>query len=89
MSTNAVARSAAQPGTAPGDPHGVHEDLIEEALDAGVHVVTEMPACLDVVRTRKLATRARDAGLLLEVGAMRAHDPARSGDDTATKPLRE
>ncbi|MBC2906751.1 Gfo/Idh/MocA family protein [Streptomyces cupreus] len=55
---------------------GVHEDLIEEALDAGVHVVTEKPVCLDVVRTRKLAERAREAGLLLEVGAMRAHDPA-------------
>ena len=68
---------------------GVHEDLIEEALDAGVHVVTEKPAYLDAVRTRKHATRARDAGLLLDVGAMRAHDPARSGDDTATKPLQE
>ncbi|WP_327722331.1 Gfo/Idh/MocA family oxidoreductase [Streptomyces sp. NBC_00490] len=55
---------------------GVHEDLIEEALDAGVHVVTEKPVCLDIVRTRKLAERARDARLLLEVGAMRAHDPA-------------
>ncbi|MGW0652332.1 Gfo/Idh/MocA family protein [Streptomyces umbrinus] len=55
---------------------GVHEDLIEEALDARVHVVTEKPVCLDVVRTRKLASRARDAGLLLEVGAMRAHDQA-------------
>ncbi|MEU6603273.1 Gfo/Idh/MocA family protein [Streptomyces flaveolus] len=55
---------------------GVHEDLIEEALDAGVHVVTEKPVCLDVVRTRKLTARARDTGLLLEVGAMRAHDPA-------------
>jgi predicted dehydrogenase len=55
---------------------GVHEDLIEEALDAGVHIVTEKPVCLDVIRTRKLAERARDAGLLLEVGAMRAHDPA-------------
>ncbi|WP_128380410.1 Gfo/Idh/MocA family protein [Streptomyces cavernae] len=55
---------------------GVHEDLIEEALDAGVNVVTEKPVCLDVIRTRKLAERARDAGLLLEVGAMRAHDPA-------------
>ncbi|MFE4823760.1 Gfo/Idh/MocA family protein [Streptomyces sp. NPDC056704] len=55
---------------------GVHEDLIEEALDAGVHVVTEKPVCLDAVRTRKLAARAKDAGLILEVGAMRAHDPA-------------
>ncbi|WP_435220584.1 Gfo/Idh/MocA family protein [Streptomyces sp. Tue6028] len=55
---------------------GVHDALIEEALDAGVHVVTEKPVCLDVVRTRKLAARARESGLLLEVGAMRAHDPA-------------
>lgn len=55
---------------------GVHDSLIEEALDAGVHVVTEKPVCLDAARTRKLAARAKDAGLLLEVGAMRAHDPA-------------
>ncbi|TQE33083.1 Gfo/Idh/MocA family protein [Streptomyces ipomoeae] len=55
---------------------GVHDSLIEEALDAGVHVVTEKPVCLDVVRTRKLAARAKDAGLLLDVGAMRAYDPA-------------
>lgn len=55
---------------------GVHEDLIEEALDAGVGVVTEKPVCLDVVRTGKFAARAREAGLLLEVGAMRAYDPA-------------
>ncbi|WP_367318274.1 Gfo/Idh/MocA family oxidoreductase [Streptomyces sp. HUAS ZL42] len=55
---------------------GVHEDLVEEPLDAGAHVVTEKPVCLDVVRTRKLAARTRDAGLLLEVGAMPARDPA-------------
>ncbi|MFF7764283.1 Gfo/Idh/MocA family protein [Streptomyces griseorubiginosus] len=55
---------------------GVHDSLIEEALDAGVHVVTEKPVCLDLMQTRKLAARAKDAGLLLEVGAMRAHDPA-------------
>lgn len=55
---------------------GVHEDLIEEALDAGTHVFTEKPVSLDATRTRALAERAREAGLLLEVGAMRAHDPA-------------
>ncbi|MEY9839341.1 Gfo/Idh/MocA family protein [Streptacidiphilus sp. EB103A] len=55
---------------------GVHEDLIEAALDANVHVFTEKPVGLDVVGTRKLAARAKEAGLLLEVGAMRAHDPA-------------
>jgi predicted dehydrogenase len=55
---------------------GVHEDLIETALDANVHVFTEKPVSLDVTRTRKMAARAKDAGLLLEVGAMRAHDAA-------------
>ncbi|MFE2693708.1 Gfo/Idh/MocA family protein [Streptomyces mirabilis] len=58
---------------------GVHEDLIEAALDAGLHVFTEKPVALDVTRTRKLAARAAEAGLLLEVGAMRAHDPALHG----------
>ncbi|MFF7603137.1 Gfo/Idh/MocA family protein [Streptomyces mirabilis] len=55
---------------------GVHEDLIETALDAGTHVFTEKPVGLDVTRTRMTAARAAEAGLLLEVGAMRAHDPA-------------
>ncbi|RDG36258.1 Gfo/Idh/MocA family protein [Streptomyces corynorhini] len=55
---------------------GVHGDLIETALDAGTHVFTEKPVGLDITRTRKMADRAGEAGLLLEVGAMRAHDPA-------------
>lgn len=55
---------------------GVHEELISTALDAGTHVFTEKPVGLDVGRTRALADRARQAGVLLEVGAMRAHDPA-------------
>ncbi|MFJ9589678.1 Gfo/Idh/MocA family protein [Streptomyces acidicola] len=78
----AIPRTATQVGDLLADTDvlvvltGVHEDLIEEALDAGVHVVTEKPVCLDIIRTRKLTEQARDAGLLLEVGAMRAHDPA-------------
>jgi predicted dehydrogenase len=55
---------------------GVHEELIDAALAAGTHVFTEKPVGLDAARTRALAGRARAAGLLLEVGAMRAHDPA-------------
>ncbi|MER6828871.1 Gfo/Idh/MocA family oxidoreductase [Streptosporangium sp. NPDC000563] len=55
---------------------GVHEELIDAALSAGVHVFTEKPVGLDVDRSRALAKQARKAGLLLEVGAMRAHDPA-------------
>ncbi|GAB3162279.1 hypothetical protein GCM10027258_81100 [Amycolatopsis stemonae] len=55
---------------------GVHEELIETALSAGRHVFTEKPVSLDLARTRALATQAREAGLVLEVGAMRAYDPA-------------
>ncbi|WP_226933253.1 Gfo/Idh/MocA family oxidoreductase [Parafrankia sp. CH37] len=55
---------------------GVHEDLIDAALDAQVHMFTEKPVSLDLTTTRTLAARAQQAGLLLEVGAMRAHDPA-------------
>lgn len=55
---------------------GVHHTLIGAALDAGVHVFTEKPVTLDARLTRGLRARAEQAGLLLEVGAMRIHDPA-------------
>lgn len=55
---------------------GVHDTLIDHALDAGVHVFTEKPVSLDLERTRTLISKARTVGRLLEVGAMRAHDPA-------------
>ncbi|MFD0386526.1 Gfo/Idh/MocA family oxidoreductase [Streptomyces stramineus] len=55
---------------------GVHDTLIDAALDVGVHVFTEKPVSLDLERTRALISKARRAGRILEVGAMRAHDPA-------------
>ncbi|MEU0516317.1 Gfo/Idh/MocA family oxidoreductase [Streptosporangium sp. NPDC006007] len=55
---------------------GVHEELIDAALSAGAHVFTEKPVSLDLARSRALVEQARTAGLLLEVGGMRAHDPA-------------
>ncbi|MFF0249941.1 Gfo/Idh/MocA family protein [Streptosporangium sandarakinum] len=55
---------------------GVHDELIDAALDAGVHVFTEKPVSLSLERTRALRRKAEAAGLLLEVGAMRAYDPA-------------
>lgn len=54
---------------------GVHEPLIEAALGAGVHVFTEKPVSLDVTATRHLRRQATLAGLLLEVGTIRAYDP--------------
>ncbi|MEV4093022.1 Gfo/Idh/MocA family protein [Streptosporangium saharense] len=55
---------------------GVHESLVELALKAGKHVFTEKPLSLDAARTSDLRRRALQAGLLLEVGAMRAYDPS-------------
>ncbi|MGH3124240.1 MAG: Gfo/Idh/MocA family oxidoreductase, partial [Streptosporangiaceae bacterium] len=55
---------------------GVHDALIGAGLAAGRHVFTEKPVTLDIARTRELRRQARAAGLLLEVGAMRACDPA-------------
>ena len=53
-----------------------HEALIEAAIAAGSHVFTEKPVSLDLGRTRELRQQATDAGIRLEVGAMRLHDPA-------------
>jgi len=54
---------------------GVHDSLIDAGLAAGRHVFTEKPVTLDIGRTRQLRQQAQAAGLLLEVGAMRAFDP--------------
>ncbi|WP_067181530.1 Gfo/Idh/MocA family protein [Microtetraspora niveoalba] len=55
---------------------GVHEPWIERALSAGVHVFTEKPVSLDIAKTRRFRQQAARSGLLLEVGAVRAHDGA-------------
>ncbi|MEU9886781.1 Gfo/Idh/MocA family oxidoreductase [Sphaerisporangium sp. NPDC051011] len=55
---------------------GVHEPLVEQALAAGRHVFVEKPVSLDLATSRRLLAAAAEAGLLLEVGVMRAYDPA-------------
>ncbi|ROO84444.1 putative dehydrogenase [Actinocorallia herbida] len=55
---------------------GVHHVLIAGALAAGVHVFTEKPLTLDAALSARLRLEAEQRGLLLEVGAMRMHDPA-------------
>ncbi|MFG2014508.1 Gfo/Idh/MocA family protein [Actinomadura geliboluensis] len=55
---------------------GVHEPWIELALAVGVHVFTEKPVSLDLDCTRQLRRQADAAGLLLEVGVVRAFDSA-------------
>lgn len=52
-----------------------HEDLVAAVLDTGTHVVSEKPLSLDPALGNQLRARAHHEGLMLRVGAMRAHDP--------------
>ena len=52
-----------------------HEDLVAAVLDTGTHVVSEKPLSLDPTLGTQLRARAHHEGLMLRVGAMRAHDP--------------
>ena len=49
-------------------PTSRHHDLAMELLDAGVHVLVEKPAASTVADATALATRSREAGLVLQVG---------------------
>jgi predicted dehydrogenase len=49
-------------------PTSRHHDLAMELLDAGVHVLVEKPAASTVADAVALATRSREAGLVLQVG---------------------
>ncbi len=53
-----------------------HENLINDALDAGKHVFTEKPISLDIEHSRLLVKKAKNLKLILEVGLMRFHDIA-------------
>jgi hypothetical protein len=52
-----------------------HEEAIEDAIRAGKHVFTEKPVSLIADASARLGALAAGAGLLLEVGVMRAYDP--------------
>jgi predicted dehydrogenase len=65
------------------DPHvdavvlltpGAHGDMAEEALLAGKHVFAEKPLCLTVAMATRLASIARDRGLVLQIGYMKLHE---------------
>lgn len=58
--------------TTPGD----HPTLVEAALRAGKHVLAEKPLALAADDAERLGALAADAGLVLQVGYMKAHDAA-------------
>lgn len=46
-------------------PHGTHRDLVQRALQAGVHVLSEKPMTLTRSETAALYQQAQEAGLVL------------------------
>jgi len=57
-------------------PTAAHADLVSACLDANVHVLVEKPFVTDLAVGRDLAERARDDGLVLQVGHVERFNPA-------------
>ena len=57
-------------------PTPAHPALLERCLDAGTHALVEKPYVDDLGRGRELAQRARDRGLVLQVGHIERFNPA-------------
>ncbi|UHQ95414.1 Gfo/Idh/MocA family protein [Haloterrigena alkaliphila] len=57
-------------------PTPVHEDVVTDCLDAGVHVLVEKPIAETVEQGRAMAERARANDLVLQVGHIERFNPA-------------
>ena len=57
-------------------PTAAHPAMLERALDADTHALVEKPYVDDLQRGRELAERARDEGLVLQVGHIERFNPA-------------
>ncbi|MCU4924889.1 Gfo/Idh/MocA family oxidoreductase [Halobacteria archaeon AArc-dxtr1] len=57
-------------------PTHAHEEVVSACLDAGVHVLVEKPIADSVEAARRLAERAQQAGLVLQVGHIERFNPA-------------
>ncbi len=57
-------------------PTPAHETVVRDCLDAGAHVLVEKPIADDPARARALADRAREDGLVLQVGHIERFNPA-------------
>lgn len=56
-------------------PTPTHVDLINDAIDAGVHVLCEKPIDLDIARVDSLRKKAADAKTMIALGFNRRFDP--------------
>ncbi|MFP8953054.1 Gfo/Idh/MocA family oxidoreductase [Natrialbaceae archaeon A-arb3/5] len=57
-------------------PTHAHHETVLRCLDAGVHVLVEKPIAETAEQGRAMAERARDAGLVLQVGHIERFNPA-------------
>ena len=57
-------------------PTTAHHETVGACLDAGVHVLVEKPIADTVEEARDLERRARDAGVVLQVGHVERFNPA-------------
>ncbi len=54
----------------------LHHAVVPDLLEAGKHVLTEKPMCIQAETGRRLASLARDKGLIYYVGYMKRSTPA-------------
>ena len=57
-------------------PTYLHKEMILKALEAGKHVFTEKPLCLNTEEAKEIEKKVRKSGLKLQVGYMRRFDYA-------------
>ena len=56
-------------------PDPYHHQVVMRALDAGLHVLCEKPLALSVPECEEIRDRARERGLVVQVGTMKRYDP--------------
>jgi predicted dehydrogenase len=57
-------------------PHATHAEVVLAALDAGVHAFVEKPLCIAVEDAARIAARARETRLVVQVGYMKRYSAA-------------
>jgi len=57
-------------------PTAYHADVLEDCVDAGVHALVEKPFVADVETGRRIAARAREEDVTLQVGHIERFNPA-------------
>jgi predicted dehydrogenase len=57
-------------------PNALHERIVLDALDAGLHVLVEKPLCLSAAGAERIAARAAASRRVVQVGYMKRFAPA-------------